>query len=71
MRKAHPVSGVEMGGHRVGGGTGGLGGRESYCRVFGIVVVVISGGALQLSTGHQRFVQHQAWQQWDSVSSVS
>lgn len=34
-----------MGGHRVGGGTGELGGRESYCRVFGIVVVVISGDA--------------------------
>lgn len=67
MRKAHPVSGVEMGGHRVGVGTEGLGGRENYCRVFGIVVVVISGGALQLGTGHQCFVQHQAWQQWDSV----
>lgn len=43
MRKAHFVSGVEMSGHRVGGGTGGQGGRESCCRVFGIAVVVISG----------------------------
>lgn len=24
-------------------------------------------GALQLSTGHQHLVQHQAWEQWDSV----
>lgn len=66
MRKAHFVSGVEMSGHRVGGGTGGQGGSESCCRYL-VLQWWSFQGALQLSTGHQHLVQHQAWEQWDSV----